>query len=437
MKKLITAFMLSLIVSGTQLLVAQDVINLGVNDSIGHALKNYAGSASSITVVIPTGYTSPEGTKSTPSKVDLTTIPTVIKSITVQGDGSMPQLVLNQFYLPANMTSLKIRNLNIKGSTLSAYLVSNLSSQLTTIDSISVLNCTITGFRGLIRPQYNALATAGPVTNYRNIIFDNCLISNIMDYALITGGGSTSNVTTSNISFTNTTVYGMPKNIFGLSSYSPVPATVSISDCTFDNICVGTAANCYFLDLGSSNLSTIVTVSNIVVGKSSVAGTYGAYGIRGGTGFTYNANNCYYSTDWTPKGSAFVGFTAYAGPSTDLFMSPTIVSNIGNYNAIPYQAVTNGDYRFKDTAFPGKLNAGDPRWYKLGAGISDAFTSGKLSYAGKEIRLEEAGIISVFAITGKLVKTSGMTTKMSVSDLLPGLYIVKSGNLTGKISISN
>ena len=63
MKKLTTILLIIMCLSGFQKTVAQDIITLGVSDSIAFTLKNYTGTSSNVTVVIPAGYTSPEYSK--------------------------------------------------------------------------------------------------------------------------------------------------------------------------------------------------------------------------------------------------------------------------------------------------------------------------------------------------------------------------------------
>jgi len=417
MKKLFTSLALALSLWGVQNVSAQDVITLGVNDSIGYSLKNYAGTATDVTVVIPSGYTSPEynGGKT----IILTAIPTVIKNLTIQGDGSNPVVLCKNIDFPASsLTSFKVKNLTLKGladgpTTLSLgnYLI---ASTNVAVPTVTIEGCTLANFRGIMRMKTG--------TNFTNVTIDNCIIRNTGSYCLlVTDAGST----LGNYTIKNSTVYGTNTSLFGVSA--SLPTTFTISDCTFDNI-IFTASK-YFIDFGTATTSTTLTISNTIIGKTA---NTTVKGIRGGTGFTYTVNNSYTTSDCA-MGTAITGFTAYANTATTLFTTPTTFDGAA-------ATATVGCYKIKDASF-GAI-AGDPRWlncncsdYIHTAVISPKASSTMITYNGTEILLSETQDIAIYGVTGQLLKSAKQVNQLSVANLPQGIYAAKAGMTVQKFIV--
>ena len=411
--------------SWTSKLSAQDVINLGVNDSLGLAIRSYAGLAPDLTVVIPSGYSNPEGAGVAIKSIDLsstlTPISTTLKKITIKGDGSKPTLKIKTFVLPASLsTALKFQDLNIIGADPVAannYLINNASANpVPIVDTISLKGCSVSNFRGMIRLQ-----TSG--TTYKNIVINNSIISNIVDYTLINVAAGT---TVDNIVISNSTVYGVSGTLLTLSAGNAL-SKVTISNSTFDNVVMTSTK--YFIDFGTANASPVLTISNTIIGKNFGSGVKG---IRGAANWTYTTTNSYTTSDWVTSGNALTGFTAYTSTAATLFKTPT------TYVVGAPQSASIGDYSIIDATFAGKNNAGDPRWYSATTTdvSSPKASSIIISYNGIEISLTEAQDINIYSVTGNLLKSAKKVNVISVTDLPKGIYLVKAGSAVRKLMIN-
>jgi len=397
---------------------AQDIINLSITENIGTVLSTYAGSATSVTVVIPLGYTSPEyNSANGGSSIVLTGIPATIKNLTIEGDGSNPTLLVKNIDLPATgLTSFTLKNLTIKGledpaSTLSLYVLATTS----TVTNVSFIGCSIANVRGVARLKPNA--------NITNLTYDNCIFRNIGSYNVVTT--ETGSVLT-NFTCKNSTVYGVNGTVFGLAN-QPI-ATATISDCTFDNI--GYVAGKYFVDFGSNTIpASTLSISNCIIGKT-ISQTY--KGIRGGTGFAYTVTNSFKTTDWVTSANAVIGFTDYPAVSTSLFTTPTIFDGAVSTASI-------GNYKIKDSNFEGKNSVGDPRWYINVTGVSNPQTLKFTIYPNpttdKIFFGEILSRVEVIDLLGKVAKLENNVSETNLKSLSAGTYIVRTLDANGQISI--
>ena len=390
---------------------AQDVINLGTTDNIATVLSNQTGT--NIVLVVPTGYTNPQGINA----IDLTLMPTTITKLTLKGDGTKPTFKIKTLVIPATLTSsLKFQDLNIIGgdeiAPASNYVLNNAAANATpVVDTVLFSNCSIANVRGIIRLQ-----TTG--TTYKNIAINNCIMSNIVDYGMVTTAAGS---VITNLTISKSTIYGMPSTVLNVAAGTAL-GTLTISDCTFDNMVNG--AGKYLIDLGASNTTTVLTISNTIVGKNLGLATTGAKGIRGGTGYTYTVTNSYTTSDWVTSSNALVGFTAYASPSTTLFKTPTV------YNSTAPQTTTAGNYKIIDTNFAGKNSAGDPRWYydAITALNVPKTSTISITYSDGTLNLSEMTNVKLFSLSGQLVKSAELANSVSISDLSKGVYIAKAGS---------
>jgi len=423
MKKSFTILVTVLSLLLVQSALAQDIINLSTTDEIGTVLSAYAGTTTDVTVVIPAGYTNPEFNSTTPvggKTIGLTTIPAVIKNLTIQGDGSNPVVLCKNIDFPAtSLTSFKVKNLTLKGladgpTSLSASMANFLiASTNVAVPTVTIEGCTLANFRGITRMKTGA--------NFTNVTIDNCIIRNTGSYCiLVTEAGST----LGNYTIKNSTVYGTNTSLFGVSA--SLPTTFTISDCTFDNIIF--AAGKYFIDFGAGTTTTL-SISNTIIGKTANAAT--VKGIRGGTGFTYIVNNSYITSDCLTASPALTGFTAYASTAATLFTTPTTFDGT---NA----TATAGCYKIKDASFSGI--AGDPRWSNCNcsdytAVITPKASSTAISYNGTEISLNETQDIAIYGVTGQLLKSAKQVNKLSVANLPRGIYAAKAGMTVQKFIV--
>jgi len=425
MKKLFTILIAVLSFTSLQKIYAQDVITLGVSDSIGSTLKNYAGSSSNVTIVIPTGYTCPEfaGGK----KLDLTALSAGITDITIKGDGAS-QVILNtkQIEFPTRViNSLTMKNLKLSGldelanpvgsnytTMMGNYIVN--STTAINVTNLSFIDCSIANYRGVIRLQ-----SSTPTLS--NISFDNCVIRNIGygtgGYCLINPiAGSTIKT----VSVKNCTIYSFFSNFLPLSNVATTVTSVIIDKCTFDQMMLGGTGK-YLVDFGSTAVTTSslsISVTNSLFGRVAITNKGIRAGATGNTAVT-NYNNNYATTDWVLSSNVFT-VNAYSGTVSNLFTTPTTV-DLTNYSA------TVGNYSILDKSFVGLGAAGAT------TAVNIPFVSGTITFNGREITLSEVSNLNVFSVTGELLKSAEKTNCMSVTDLPKGLYIVKTGSAVQKI----
>ena len=411
---------------------AQDVIKLGVNDSIGYAVKNYTGTATSLTVVVPSGYTSPEalypaGAATSPKTITLAP-PTTVTKITIKGDGTNPTLRCKLVSTPAYLSLIKFDGLNVQGATSDPtvnYVMNFPATTAVTLDSVVFTNCSFNTFRSLLRFQ-NANAATSATQKANNIIINNCVVSNFADY------GVTYNSTTGGffgaVKVAKSTFYGFGATVFMLQKNS---TSIDITDCSFDNV-VGTSGK-GIVDCGS--MVANVTFTNCILGKAQAAG---AITIK--TGGTLTITNSYYTTDWTGSTSTATAgitgaLTAYTGASTDLFTTVSVsTAAVAGPPAIPY-TTTVGNYKIKDATFAGKNSVGDPRWYYNSIQAVNSVLADKgVSFNGTEVVNSKGLDIEVYNMLGKKVATS--KTNISTTNFTKGIYVVRVNGINDSLKFS-
>jgi len=332
-------------------LAAQDIINLGTNDNIATTLTAHV-SSTDLVLVIPSGYTNPQGTTAI-------TLPASLAAgtkITFRGDGTMPNLIIPSFSFTSGLSlaAFKFQNLTLTGKTTnSTYLLNVANGTAINIDTLSFTGCNINSFLSLARFNSSNGTTKDQKANY--VLIDNCKLNNSSSYSVIYTGSV--GVSIGPVVVKKSTFYGFAQTIFMCQNNTE---SVSISDCTFDNIAVipGTTAR-YIVDLGTTQASPII-LANCVFGYSPSASTYSNICKTGGS---ITINNCYKTSDCTAtanslysKAGIIGSITNYAGISAQLFKNPN--------RSIPGASfVTTADYSINDRTFPGINNVGDPRWY--------------------------------------------------------------------------
>lgn len=412
--------------------IAQDVITLGVNDSVSYTLKNYTGKATNVTVIIPKGYTNPEFAKA--KGIDLSVIPATITDLTIQSDGSTKDtLLMKVFTLPTRLlNSFTVKNLYLSGvneltsGTNYTNLMGNYFINATTainVTNLSVVGCHIANYRGIIRMQSG-------VPTITNVSFDKCVIRNI-GYA----GGSYSFVnpasgSVSTISLTNSYVYSFNGTFLPLSVIATSNTTVTIDKCVFDQMGLG-KTGLYLIDYGSTAVSTgsqTVSITNSIFGRAYISAGVGSKGVRlsnASSTPTYSGN--YATRDWYASVlsnkftvSAYLknAVAADTGYVANLFKNPT------TYDATNYTS-TVGDYSIIDATFAGATpNA-----------VHNPIATTSIKFNGSEIMLSETADIKVYSINGFLLKSAKQVNQLSVANLKKGVYIVKAGTAVQKFAV--
>jgi len=426
-------------------IIAQDIINLGVNDDIKVKLAGYTGS--NVVLVIPAGYTNPQSVPSstvtgTPpvttyswSSLDLSTLTNLTSTtkITIKGDGSNPTLTLKTLTLPAALSKIAFKDLTITGieplgkvpgnvvDPTVNYIFNQGTAAATVVDSIIFDNCNISTFRSLVRFQ-NANATTAATQFANHVNINNCIIHNFADYGVIYN--STTGGFFGPIKVTKSTFYGFGATVFMLQKNS---TSIDITDCTFDNVVGGSGKA--LVDL--STLVAPVTITNCILGKTQLA----SGGLTVKTAGTLTITNSYNTSDWTASVSTATAgttgsFTAYTGASTDLFTNVS-VSTIASASA-PY-TTTVGNYKIKATTFAGANSAGDPRWYLTATAVKQVLTDKGVSFNGTEIVNAKGLSLEVYSVLGKRVASS--LTSIPTANFQKGVYIVRVSGTNDSLKI--
>jgi len=426
-------------------IIAQDIINLGVNDDIKVKLAAYTGS--NVVLVIPAGYTNPQSVPSstvtgTPpvttyswSSLDLSTLTNLTSTtkITIKGDGSNPTLTLKTLTLPAALSKIAFKDLTITGieplgkvpgnvvDPTVNYIFNQGTAAATVVDSIIFDNCNISTFRSLVRFQ-NANATTAATQFANHVNINNCIIHNFADYGVIYN--STTGGFFGPIKVTKSTFYGFGATVFMLQKNS---TSIDITDCTFDNVVGGSGKA--LVDL--STLVAPVTITNCILGKTQLA----SGGLTVKTAGTLTITNSYNTSDWTASVSTATAgttgsFTAYTGASTDLFTNVS-VSTIASASA-PY-TTTVGNYKIKATTFAGANSAGDPRWYLTATAVKQVLTDKGVSFNGTEIVNAKGLSLEVYSVLGKRVASS--LTSIPTTNFQKGVYIVRVSGTNDSLKI--
>ena len=405
-------FIMVLCLTSINVLYSQDVINLGTTDNIATTLSTYTGS--NVVLVIPSGYTNPQGT----TAIALPTSLAAGVKITLRGDGTMPNLSTLSFIANGlNLSAFKFKNLTLTGSTTSSYLLNVGDGIAFNVDTLSFENCNISTVRSLIRFQ-SISTTINQTAGY--IYLNNCKIYNNLDYGMVYNnktGGSMGPIVAKNSTF-----YGM-NSIFACSSNA---TSATISDCTFDNLSVASVK--YLIDFNALNAP--LTITNCIFGKSLVT-----TGCLFRTGGALTITNSYATSDCVTGASIATGgitgsLTVLTNASTALFTTP-------NTSTAGTSFVSTADYTIKDASFAGKNSAGDPRWYMGGATAvqSPNASSTVISYNGKEISLNEVQDVTIYSVTGDLLKSAKNVKMIEVGNLSHGIYIVKAGTTVQKFIV--
>jgi hypothetical protein len=200
-----------------------------------------------------------------------------------------------------------------------------------TVGKLKFMNSKMEIFRGIVRLQSGT-------TTVNNYIIDNCIIDSVSNYGIITVDNTTCKA--DNISITNSTIYKAEKVITS-TKQTAGSVSVTVANCTFNETITG--SNTY-IDYGSFNV-TNVTVSNCIFGVGK-GGSTTLRDIKTGAGTTVNASNNFRTSDYVSSGTNDLpGIIVYTKSSTQIWQDPV-----------------NGNFKIIDNSFPGRSNAGDPRW---------------------------------------------------------------------------
>lgn len=218
----------------------------------------------------------------------------------------------------------------------STYLINE--GNVSSLETLSFIDCTFNDYgRSIIRFKDNA------AIRITNLIIDNCIITNqgADNYACFYWNNAA--YTVENFSMRNSTINTALHNVMDFRNANM--SNIEIENCTFYNVIGSTR---YFMDC--QNIAPAIRFSNLIFAKASTAViTDGAWtstsrGFRGNS--TPAISEVYFTADFLFGSNAFSPTYNYSDVSDNLFTDPA-----------------NGNFTIKDSAFGGKNNAGDPRWY--------------------------------------------------------------------------
>ncbi len=218
----------------------------------------------------------------------------------------------------ATIGHIRFIDLELRGEDIGGDYVFNPSNDMaTTVDELTFDNCIINHFRGIIR-----IRSAVYIKNYT---INDCIVHHIGGYGIFTadtdgdGGAAIDNIALTNSTFSKVNAFMTSRRRGGDG---------------FNNVING------------------VSITNTAWGHGWDEGQTGAYNIQGREGLgntSFNIVNTYATSDFSFSADTEIpGFPSlnYSGKAADLWVDP-------------YEGL---DFNFKDAAFAGKYDTGDPRW---------------------------------------------------------------------------
>lgn len=237
----------------------------------------------------------------------------------------------------ATVDSIVFRNLELSGTYEDNYVIN--STVAATVGKLLFDGCYIHDLRGVVR---NKDVGPGSINDY---VLENCMITMIRDYGLLTVDVTTwavNNIVLSNSTVTKTRGFITSKNN---------SETVTIEGCTFSETPAAGQRMFRWRETGQDNVTNGILVRNTLWGTGwdeDGTGTtaYDAYDGLGSTAWTFENTYVTSDLDIATDADSIEGFNyIYDGLSTELWLNPA-----------------SGNLNYADTTFNGIGNAGDQRW---------------------------------------------------------------------------
>ena len=267
---------------------------------------------------------------------DAWTLPAHIKSLTLWGLAGEGRASINfkEIKLDNSVSNFKIwiHNMEVSGTDASAdYVLNDNPTTARSISEFKMDNCDISSFRGIIRMR--AALTVGLID------IDNCIITNIGSYGLVSIDAAA--VSVGSINLTNSTVYKL--NNTNVITCKAKPGAVSIDRCTFYD---AQAKDKYIINFDgkAANMAGQLAINNCLFAASDASVSTRATNPKIESAFV---SDSYRTTDYTvASGYPLSGVSDYNNTSTNLFTDPS-----------------TGNFKIKDTSIGGDKQPGDPRWW--------------------------------------------------------------------------
>lgn len=305
-------------------LAGYDVRTISSGSDFTSILNEASGN---IAVLIPSG--------TTIDGISNLTIPAGITSLLIWGgdgeeveleDSDKPSLRVQRWDIEGDKTQIKFYNLNIDGNGNYAFRLGE-NATVGTIERFEFVSCNISNLSsgGLV-----SMRDAGAsVAHIRNIVFDDCNITDIGNYSLVHSESDASTSQVDNISMSNTTASGFTRCIIRLDQ--SVTVNLKIDHCTFYDSNNTSNSSGYWLRIANST-NPSVSVTNTLFGKCMMT--------TSPSGLAIQSENVYYTNDCT--GTAGTWATAIGTVSDGLFKDPAN----GDFTVINSQYAAYGDSRW-------------------------------------------------------------------------------------------
>lgn len=304
----------------------------------------------------------------TPDGVVAPVVPETVTSITIQGEGISSVLVSKGTYdlsAVAELNSFKFNNLTLTRNDIEGdYSL----AVKTSIKNITFDGCTINASRGVLRLRDNAALKIG------NILFNNCLISNIGTYCVISGEKGT----VTSLTVTNNTFYNFrstdTKNLFTFKPAESGETEVRLTNFRMENntlnkvVLGGSSASNYVADFGKveGNAKAVAgefVFRNNLLGEP-ISGTTKIFS-KVPMSEDPNKDQCIIEGN-------FISSSWSTDANSDKYFTDGETKNVAPEVATLFPNAANNDFTIaKDQAYS---NAGDPRWNNGTASISSAAT---------------------------------------------------------------
>lgn len=305
-------------------LAGYDVRTIASGSDFTSILNEASGN---IAVLIPSG-TSIDG-------ISNLTIPAGITSLLIWGgdgeeveleDSDKPTLRVQRWDVEGDKTQIEFYNLNIDGNGNYAFRLGE-NVTVGTVERFEFVSCNIFNLSsgGLVSMR-DAGASAAHI---RNIVFDDCNITDVGNYSLIHSESSASTSQVDNISMSNTTASGFTRCIIRLDQSATV--NLKIDHCTFYDSNNTSNSSGYWLRI-SNSATPSVSITNTLFGKCMMT--------TSPSGLAIQSENVFYANDCT--GTAGTWATAIGTGSDGLFNDPAN----GDFTVINSQYAAYGDSRW-------------------------------------------------------------------------------------------
>ncbi|MCB8995347.1 MAG: DUF4957 domain-containing protein [Bacteroidales bacterium] len=350
---------------------------------------------------------------------------------------------------PAVKPKIFIKQMDIQGTDLKLYF-HGLNISTATVDSLTGVEDTV----NLVSADSYILNLTSSHISLTSLILDDCVFRNIGravlrgDRAANTigdlmvnncviydhrGAGDygpfrvKSNCTITNFTIQNSTFYNISNRVVEMESAPGSPA-ILIKNCTFNNFGGGKSGQ-YIFDLKTNTTASLV-IQNCILGKTNQTDLVVVNGWRVPLESTNEMNNTAMTPDF------IVTDSSYSVVNWD-----KIEYNLESFDP-EWEDPANGNFRLPENsalleASPEGTIIGDPRWAPISnVAVSNSLVSDINVYpnpASDILYIKSKGLssISIYNSLGvrvKVVTQPENVTSVNISELVPGLYFVKTND---------